>query len=90
MKKAKGKVTYKLVKVKKVNARKKKSARKYKTRDFFKVSKTGKITVKKYPKKGIKKTISKGKYIVSVKVKVKGDLIYKALTKTVKVKVTVK
>jgi putative lipoic acid-binding regulatory protein len=51
---------------------------------------SGKITIKKYPKKGIKKTISKGKYIVTVKVKVKDDLIYKALTKTVKVKVTVK
>lgn len=44
--------------------------------------KTGKVTIGK----GLKK----GKYTVSITVKAKGDLIYKALTKTVKVKITVK
>ena len=77
VKNAKGKVTYKRTKV---TCRKKllKAAKKK-----IKVNtKTGKITLKK----GLKK----GKYTVSVKVKVKGDLIYNALTKTVKVKVIVK
>ena len=46
------------------------------------VSKTGKVTIKK----GLKK----GKYTVSVKVNAAGNNNYKALTKTVKLKVRVK
>ena len=88
--KAKGKVTYKLVGVKKINAKKKVSGRQYKTRDFFKVSKSGKITIKKYPKKGVKKTLSKGTYKVKVKVTAKGDKNYKKMAKNAVFKIKVK
>ena len=88
--KAKGKVTYKLVGVKKINAKKKVSGRQYKTRDFFKASKSGKITIKKYPKKGVKKTLSKGTYKVRIKVTAKGDKNYKKMAKNAVFKIKVK
>ena len=70
---AKGKVTYKFAGVKKINAKTKGTGSKYKMRDFFKVSKSGKITIKRYPKKGIKQTLKKGTYKVKIKVTAKGD-----------------
>ena len=74
---AKGKVTYNMAKIRFGKKLLKEAKKKIKVS-----AKTGKITLKK----GLKK----GKYTVSITVKAKGDMVYKALTKTVKVKITVK
>ena len=71
--KAQGTVTYKLSSAKKG----KKSYKKY-----FKVSKSGKITVKK--------KLKKGTYKVKIKVTAAGNSTYKAATKTVTVSIKVK
>ena len=71
--KAQGKVTYKLKSAKK-------SGKSYKK--YFKVSKKGKITVKK--------KLKKGTYKLKIKVKAAGNSAYLAKTKTVTVKIKVK
>ena len=59
------------------------SVQKTKYKKYFSVNqKTGNITVKR--------GIPKGTYIISVKIAAKGNSNYKAVTKTVKVKITVK
>ena len=68
---AQGKVTYKLVSVKKAKFKK-----------YFKISKSGKITVKK----GLKK----GTYKLKVNVTAAGNANYEPLTKMVTVKIKVK